>query len=184
MDVAVPYGAWPTKPTRMARVSASRKIRRPDDGCTEDAVNPHVVCRSSTDKDREMKFAKKTLVFSVLCATLVNAGASLVSAQPGAELGKMRAPEIQPAGIVEFVQYRGRSYDRGRHRGNDGRNIGLGIAGLVIGGIILSEAARAEHRGSHGGDWQRCAQTYRSFERDTGMYTGYDGIRRPCPYLN
>jgi BA14K-like protein len=130
-----------------------------------------------------MNFATKTLLFSAMCATLCNAGAATVSAHPGGGPTAMRATAAQTAGIVD-VQYRGRSYDRGRYRGNDGRNIGLGIAGLVIGGIILSEAARAEHRNSNGGDWQRCAQTYRSFERDSGMYTGYDGIRRPCPYLN
>ncbi len=136
-----------------------------------------------------MKLAGKTLVFSALCAMLMNAGAASVSAHPGGGLGEIRAPAVQTAGVVEQVQYRSRSYGRGnygrgRYRGNDGRNIGLGIAGLVIGGIILSEAARAEHRGSHGSDWERCAQTYRSFERNTGMYTGYDGVRRPCPYLN
>jgi hypothetical protein len=90
---------------------------------------------------------------------------------------------------IETVQYRrfsGGSRYRGssRFRGNSGRNIGLGIGAAIIGGIILSEAARAEHRQSHGSDWQRCADTFRSFERDTGMYTGYDGIRRTCPYLN
>jgi hypothetical protein len=84
------------------------------------------------------------------------------------------------------VQYRGRPYGdrRGGYRGNFGRDAGIGIGALIIGGIILSEAARAEHQRDHGDDWQRCADTYRSFEPSTGMYTGYDGIRRTCPYLN
>lgn len=72
---------------------------------------------------------------------------------------------------------------RGR-RGNFGRNTGIGLGAAIIGGIILSESARAAHRRDHGSDWDRCAATYRSFEWNTGMYTGYDGIRRTCPYLN
>lgn len=66
-----------------------------------------------------------------------------------------------------------------RRRGNVGRGIGIGAA--IIGGAILSGAARASNRG--GDAWDRCARTYRSFERRTGMYTGYDGVRRRCPYL-
>ena len=59
----------------------------------------------------------------------------------------------------------------------------IGIGALIIGGIVLSEAARAEHRQHHRGDWERCADRYRSFESDTGMFTGYDGERHVCPYL-
>jgi BA14K-like protein len=136
-----------------------------------------------------MKRATKTLFISALGAMLLHATAASVSAQPGGGTGQLIAPAEQDAGVLEHVQYRegynGRRDDRrGNYRRNNGRDIGLGIAGLIIGGIVLSEAARAEHRGSHGSDWERCAQTYRSFERNTGMYTGYDGIRRPCPYLN
>jgi len=81
----------------------------------------------------------------------------------------------------------GRRFDGGRrygYRRNNGRNIGIGIGAAIIGGIALSEAARAEHRSSNGSQWNRCAETYRSFEPSTGMYTGYDGVRRTCPYLN
>jgi hypothetical protein len=136
-----------------------------------------------------MKIVKKTLMFSALGALLLNAGAPVATAQPGGGSFSGLSPAAKDAVVHERVQYREgyygrRDYRRGNYRRNDGRNIGLGIAGLVIGGIVLSEAARAEHRGSHGSDWERCAQTYRSFERNTGMYTGYDGIRRPCPYLN
>jgi opacity protein-like surface antigen len=131
----------------------------------------------------------KALLLSVLSATFLNAGAASASAQPVRGIIQVTASANHNVGVVEHVQYRegynGRRDDRrGNYRRNDGRNVGLGIAGLIIGGIVLSEAARAEHRGSHGGDWQRCSQTYRSFERNTGMYTGYDGTRRPCPYLN
>jgi opacity protein-like surface antigen len=109
-------------------------------------------------------------------------------------------PGSQTATGIEKVQYRGGygsyggyrndGYRNGGYRGgyrggrNYGRNIGLGIGAAVIGGIILSESARAEHRSEHSSDWGRCAETYKSFESDTGMYTGYDGVRRTCPYLN
>ena len=84
---------------------------------------------------------------------------------------------------VEQVQYRGGRRGYGNRRGGNGAGIALGIGAAIIGGIVLSEAARAEHRTAHGGDWDRCAQTYRSFEPSTGLYTGYDGVRRTCPYL-
>jgi len=29
----------------------------------------------------------------------------------------------------------------------------------------------------------RCAATFRSFDPTTGTYTGYDGLKRMCPYL-
>jgi BA14K-like protein len=134
-----------------------------------------------------MKFATNSLVASALGAFLVTVCAPPSTAGPlGGVLQGLAAATGED---IQLVQYRGGyngrgDYGRRNYRGNDGRNVGLGIAGLVIGGIILNEAARAEHRGSHGGDWERCAQTYRSFERNTGMYTGYDGLRRPCPYLD
>jgi hypothetical protein len=132
-----------------------------------------------------MKYAMPKFVVSALGAVLMTVSAVSGSAQPGGGSVQSLAGAAHGSLTMERIQYR-RNFDGRRNYGrrNDGRNIGLGIAGLVIGGIILNEAARAEHRGSHGSDWDRCAQTYRSFERNTGMYTGYDGIRRPCPYLN
>ena len=53
----------------------------------------------------------------------------------------------------------------------------------IIGSVILSEAARSAHRRNHASDWARCESNYRSFEPNTGMDTGYDGVRRTCPYL-
>ena len=120
--------------------------------------------------------------------------AAPASAQPAAgSSGGARSPAL--AATVEQVQYRGREGFEGRRYGGDrrygyrrgnnfGRNAAIGLGAAIIGGIVLSEAARAEHRSSHASDWDRCTQTYRSFEPDTGMYTGYDGVRRTCPFLN
>ena len=135
------------------------------------------------------------LVKSIACALMLAAIGSVAavpaSAAPSAALLSSIAAPIVLQHEVELAQFRG---DRGRGRGDTyrrgggsrgigGGGIALGIGAAIIGGIVLSEAARAEHRSSHGGDWDRCAQTYRSFEPDTGLYTGYDGVRRTCPYL-
>ena len=119
-----------------------------------------------------------------VCAALTSVAPS-VDAHPTTLLSPPAVTSTTTTNPVETVQYRGRSNDR--YRGNNrgfGRNAAIGIGSLIIGGIVLSEIARADHRRVHVSDWSRCAQTYRSFESDTGMYTGYDGIRRPCPYLN
>ncbi len=133
-----------------------------------------------------MKISLKALACATLCAAFLNITAVAAIAQPFAGA---RSPAAATApNVVEQVQYRndGRyrgGYHGGHRRGGGGGGIALGIGAAIIGGIILSEAARAEHRTSHGDQWDRCAQTYRSFESDTGMYTGYDGVRRTCPYL-
>jgi hypothetical protein len=80
-----------------------------------------------------------------------------------------------------------------RWRRGGGALLGLG-AGIVIGSIIASEAHR-HRRGYdhddyaydgpyHGGDPRvACAESFRSFEWRTGLYTTYSGEKRLCPYL-
>jgi opacity protein-like surface antigen len=124
-------------------------------------------------------------VRAVLCASIIAAAAAPAMAQPAVtHSSAISGTSIQQTN-VEQIQYRnGGRYRNGyRNRGGNGGNIALGIGAAIIGGIVLSEAARAEHRSSHGSDWNRCAQTYRSFDSDTGTYTGYDGVRRTCPFL-
>jgi len=125
-----------------------------------------------------------SLACVMLCTSLIAIETMPASALP------LGAPSSSIGGItgsnktVEHVQYRdGRRYRGNGYRRGNGGNIALGIGAAIIGGIVLSEAARAEHRSSHGSSWNRCAQTYRSFDPDTGTYTGYDGIRHTCPYL-
>jgi BA14K-like protein len=133
---------------------------------------------------------QSTLSAAICAATFIIA-APPVNATPAGGIARSLDLTVQSSSLLDHAQYRGQYYGR-RHNGyagnryrrnNSARNLALGIGGLVIGGIVLSDSARSEHRHVHGSDWQRCAQTYRSFEPETGMYTGYDGIRRTCPYL-
>jgi hypothetical protein len=123
---------------------------------------------------------------AALCCAALGLTVAPASAQPGLALTPLNGLAAQSTRLVENAQYRGRHYrgSRGYRSGRSGRNTAIGIGGLIIGGILLSEAARSDHRRDHASDWQRCDQQYRSFERDTGVYTGYDGRRRVCPYLN
>lgn len=137
-----------------------------------------------------MPLPSKSMLTAAICAALLLVAASPASAVPGGGFGHSLDRSGDSTSLLDRVQYRGqfngRRYNRysgNRYRSNGGRNLALGIGGLIIGGIVLSEAARSQHRQQHGNDWQRCAQTYRSFESDTGMYTGYDGQRHTCPYL-
>jgi len=76
--------------------------------------------------------------------------------------------------------------------------LGLG-AGVVIGSIIANEAYRPRpgyyyddyayegpyyYPSGYTGDPRPiCAQNFRSFEWNTGLYTTYSGEKRLCPYL-
>ena len=131
-----------------------------------------------------MRHSARSLTFGLLCAAIVSVASTPVMAQAAAGSMGPLPGSARISNSVEPVQFRdGRRY-RGYGRRGNGGNIALGIGAAIIGGIVLSEAARAEHRSAHGGDWDRCAQTYRSFDPGTGLYTGYDGVQRTCPYLH
>ncbi len=104
---------------------------------------------------------------------------------------------------VTQVQYRRHGGGGGgwRGRGWRGPGIGLGIGAGLLAGAIIADRSYAPRRGYHydsyasegpyyypqsyGGDPRRiCAQNFKSFEWNTGMYTTYGGERRLCPYLN
>lgn len=91
----------------------------------------------------------------------------------------LRPPTPMQATTSELttVQYR---HWQGRpgwhHHHHDGSAaaavVGGLVAGAIIGGAIASSQARAV---------AYCAQRYRSYDRASGTYLGYDGFRHPCP---
>lgn len=108
-------------------------------------------------------------------------------------------PGLAKADVGSTVTQVDRRYRHYRHRGhNHNGGVALGL-GLIIGGIIASEAYRPragyyyddeDYRGPYyapsgfsGDPRQLCAQNFRSFEWNTGLYTTNSGARRLCPYL-
>lgn len=149
-------------------------------------------------KVENMRSLIRSTCIAAICAVVPVVSSGPVMAAPSGALLSPIAAVAAVSSQFETVKYRrhgsrraiglrrgGRygNYRRNRSRGHYGRNAGIGIGAAIIGGVILSEAARSAHRHNHSSDWARCESTYRSFESRTGMYTGNDGIRRTCPYL-
>jgi hypothetical protein len=128
-----------------------------------------------------MKFTHGLLVAGVLgLAFAVPAGkAEAAVVGPVAAKGSIDLKIAKPG--VEQVQYR-RRYHRHRGRGY-GRGVAVGVGAAIVGGILLSEAARAESRRTRRDAWDRCADTFRSFDPESGTYVNSNGQRRVCPYL-
>jgi hypothetical protein len=110
----------------------------------------------------------------------------------------MVAPAPAAHGVAEGVtqvQYR----HWHRHRGGWGRGVGIGLGLGILGGIVAAEAYRPRPgyyyddyayegpyyypQGYAGDPRAVCAQHFRSFEWNTGLYTTYSGEKRLCPYL-
>jgi len=89
---------------------------------------------------------------------------------------------------------------RYRHRGHRfGRGVGIGLGVGILGAIIAAQAHRPRRgtynddevydgpyyapSGYQGDPRALCAQSFRSFEWRTGLYTTYGGDKRLCPYL-
>lgn len=99
---------------------------------------------------------------------------------------------IAPGASEKFTEVqrwrRGREWnrrDRRRHwnrygrRYNDRINPGAFIALGVLGALINSGVSESHARSA----MERCANRFRSFEWNTGLYTTYGGDKRLCPYL-
>lgn len=119
------------------------------------------------------------------------------AAPAGSALAPLAAQSAASASVVQ-ARYRGHRHYGHRHR-HRGRNLALGIGVGVLGAIIAAEAYRPRAgayyddedydgpyyapSGFSGDPRTLCAQSFRSFEWDTGMYTTFGGERKVCPYL-
>ena len=134
-------------------------------------------------------------VAAALLAMLVSAEAAPVTAAPET----LKAQAAQSSEVTQ-VQYWRRGYGYG-YRGYGYRGapwIGLG-AGVVAGAIIADRYYRPRpgyyyDDYAYDGPYYRparyagdprvlCAESFRSFEWRTGLYTTYGGEKRLCPYL-
>ena len=100
------------------------------------------------------------------------------------------AVALPPAAVVTPVQFR---------RGGFGGGLGIGLGIGVLGAVIANEAYRPRPgvyydddayegpyyapAGYAGDPRGLCAEHFRSFEWNTGLYTAYSGEKRLCPYL-
>ena len=113
--------------------------------------------------------------------------------------------EAAPAVTSSLVQSAsaadsGATQVRYRHRGHRfGRGVGIGLGVGILGAIIADQAYRPRRgtyyddeaydgpyyapSGYQGDPRTLCAQSFRSFEWRTGLYTTYGGEKRLCPYL-
>jgi hypothetical protein len=134
-------------------------------------------------------------VAAALLAMMVSAEAAPVTAAPET----LKAQAAQSSEVTQ-VQYWRRGYGYG-YRGYGYRGapwIGLG-AGVVAGAIIADRYYRPRpgyyyDDYAYDGPYYRparyagdprvlCAESFRSFEWRTGLYTTYGGEKRLCPYL-
>jgi hypothetical protein len=135
----------------------------------------------------------KTKSFLATAAVLLSISAAPAFAAPVS--ADAASAVAKPAGeaVTTHVQWR-----RGWHRGWGGPGLGLGLG--IIGGAIIANEIYRPRRGYyyddyaydgpyyypaeyHGDPRRICAQNFRSFEWNTGLYTTYSGERRLCPYL-
>lgn len=118
-------------------------------------------------------------------------------AAPAANAAQATAAAVAATDAKSGVTEVGRRWRRGG--GGWRRGVGIGIGAAIVGGIIANEVYRPrrgyyyddyEYDGpyyapsGYGGDARAlCAENFRSFEWDTGLYTTYSGYKRTCPYL-
>lgn len=80
-------------------------------------------------------------------------------------------------------------YLRRRHHRDDDNNATVGLVAGAILGFVLGAAitdsqerqAQAQSKLSDQAWLDECARRYRSFDRQSGTYLGYDGLRHYCP---
>lgn len=129
---------------------------------------------------------------SATMALMMGVTANVASAAPIAPASAVpaAAADIGTRGdLVEQVRYRGHGFRGGHrhHRHYGGRHRGRGWVGpAIIGSAIIGSAIAASRSGYASGynsRRQQCADTYRSFDWDSGTYQPFNGPRQLCPYL-
>lgn len=70
---------------------------------------------------------------------------------------------------------------RGDRDSNDSSAIIAGIIGFALGAAIVGSQQQAEHARTADQSWDSyCAKKYRSYDRRSRTYMGYDGLRHYC----
>ena len=133
-----------------------------------------------------LKTLLSAVVLAVAVAGFAGSGAAAVAPERAAST-PVSAMQIAPDGVAKLLPQAEvtaaeevKVARRGRRRA-----FGAGVAVGVIGALIASGVAESRAREVYDEDWrwEKCAERFRSFEWDTGMYTTYGGDRRLCPYL-
>ena len=140
--------------------------------------------------------SRKAALIGALALALALTPLQPVAAAPMAPLPPGLAKAEAGSPVTQVRRYRSFHGRHGHHHhGHRGRNLGIGLGIGIIGGIIASEAYRSapgyvyeddvyDLPPDYSGDPRElCAQTFRSFEWNTGLYTTYAGEKRLCPYL-
>jgi len=73
-----------------------------------------------------------------------------------------------------------RNYQQRKGRDDSGALV-AGILGFALGAAIVGSQQQAEHARIADQSWDaHCAQKYRSYDRRSRTYLGYDGLRHYC----
>ena len=141
------------------------------------------------------------MILSKIAPAALLAAMCAVTPASAAPAGSAMAPALATSGkaasAVTDVRYR--RWGGGYGRRHYGRGVALGLGAAIVGGIIANEIYRPRpgyyyddyaydgpyYRPSRfaGDGRELCAQNFRSFEWNTGLYTTYGGEKRVCPYL-
>lgn len=124
-----------------------------------------------------MRVLKASLALALLAGAVVFPVGS-GSATPFSNLANAIGASQQDGSMFTDVQFRRYRGYRGR-RGGDGAAAAAIIGGLIIGGIIASEASRS--RGYYDNATAYCMRRFKSYDPYSRTYLGYDGYRHPCP---
>lgn len=76
---------------------------------------------------------------------------------------------------------RNHQHRRGHHNSDDNASLVAGIIGFALGAAIVGSHQDAEQaRNADRSGINSCARRYRSYDRNSRTYLGYDGLRHYC----